>query len=125
MSNEPIAMLAPVISCRFCVEFPSLPNAELVRQLTKVNIDFVNKKIAIQLRQPAVDAGFLQTVMSLCNDKNYIVVINHLDCDGKTVSAFTLSGCNTVSHAYLLDYASTDPATHNLEIAFNEVLSTK
>ena len=120
-SEDAVFIAAPVISHRFFVEFMSPTNTSLTRQLLKVQVDLINMKLLAQFRQPATDDGFLQSIVALCNTKDYRVKICHLYADGNIASTFVLTGCNTVSHTYALDYADNTPATHNLEIAFDEI----
>jgi len=116
-------ILIPDFTNRFRVRF-SNPNKDmahfLTSNVTKCNIDYVEKILSINIQQPASQPAMHDIVADMTESANNINV-ESIAGDGNTNYRIILLSCVCIKHDYLLDYSISEVAAHKLEFRYNGI----
>ena len=117
------SILQPLLGYRFRILFGYEKMTDIFSALTEqvicCNVDLLNNKLTIQLRQPA-EEGFFRMVNGLIQ-KPYSIFIEPLSGGNESISTIEFHRCECTKASVEFDYAKSAVLTHDLEFKFSHM----
>lgn len=126
-------ILTPLLSYRFRVLFgydidtcdtPTIDNLILTQQIVKTDLDLLNKKLYIEIRQ-SITLDVFMAIADMMHDPNFkqTIVIEPMGVDALWSIHFT--DCKCIHYKSSFDYAKSDVFCHKLTFEFHRAITSE
>ena len=116
----------PLMKCRFVGRFSGAIKKEVSEaitcQITKINTDFLNKTVTVEVRQPVFMSALTEGIESLID--SHIkpgLTIYYMNGGENSVANMEFSNLECTKHSFNVDYSDSLPATHILEFKYGSL----
>ena len=118
-----IEILQPLLSYRFQVLFPNDVDSVLTQQIKQVDLDLINKRLYIEIRQP-ITSDVFETILDVIAYSSQTITIEPMSSNNEALWSIHFNNCKCIEHGSSFDYSLSDIFYHKLTFSFSRVVTS-